>query len=223
MLRTTIIILSAIMVVAGISCTIVSQQATPAEVDQKALQYAVDAGVADFNDYDAWYPNLAEAIRLVQDVEHAHVLNRQALEQAIQKEDTAYSIHTNTTIDNKQKGIHREEALFGEKGLLSMGLSMLGIGGMGGMIGLMRKRPGDITKPEMEQALATATGKTSAELSVKEKQFVQLVKGVQAFTETYKGTTDNSTAVILQTLKQELNSAQDKDTQAAVAVIKKTV
>jgi len=180
-MRTIIIILSTLMVIAGISCTIVSQQATPAEVDRKALQYAVDAGVADFNDYDAWYPNMAESIRLIEDVEAAYSVNQLKIQQVAEKNDLEYSIHTKTTTKNFIVAQQREEALFGEKGLLSMGLSMLGIGGMGGMIGLSRKRPGDITKPEMEQALASATGKTSAELSAKEKQFVQLVKGIQVF------------------------------------------
>lgn len=222
MLRTIIIILSLIMVVAGISCTIVSQQATPAEVDQKALQYVVEAGVADFNDYDAWYPNMAEAVRLIEDVDAAYSINQLIIQQVAEKNDLAYSIHTKTTRNNFKIAQQREETLFGENGLLSMGLSMLGIGGMGGMLGLMRKRPGDITKPEMEQALATATGKTSTELSAKEKQFVQVIKGVQNFIDNYRSAQSSDTeGVMISDLKESCNVAQDKDTQAAVASVKK--
>ncbi len=217
MLRTIVIILSLIMVVAGISCTIVSQQATPAEVDRKALRYAVDAGVTDFNDYDAWYPNMAEAIRLIEDVDAAYSVYLLKIQQVAEKNDLEYSIHTKTTRNNFKVAQQREEALFGEKGLLSMGLGLLGMGSLTGMLGLMRKRPGDITKPEMERALATAMGKTSAELSVKENQFIQLVKGVQAWMNV-----PERPKLIVDALKTELTKAQDKDTQAAVAVIKKT-
>ncbi len=217
MLRTTIIILSLMMVIAGISCTIVSHQATPAEVDRNALRYAVDAGVTDFNDYDAWYPNLAEAIRLIEDVDAAYSVKQLKIQQVAEKNDLDYSIHTKTTRNNFRIAQQREEALFGGKGLLSMGLGLLGMGSLTGMLGLMRKRPGDISKPEMEQALASATGKTSAELSIQQKQFVQLVRGVQAFMNS--GT---PTQYISQ-LKIDMNQAQDKDTQAAVAVIKKLV
>ena len=218
MLRTLVIILSLIMVVAGISCTIVSQQATPAEVDRNALRYAVAAGVTDFNDYDAWYPNLAEAIRLIEDVDAAYSVNQLKIQQVAEKNDLDYSIHTKTTRNNFRIGQQREEALFGDKGLLSMGLGLLGMGSLTGMLGLMRKRPGDITKPEMEQVLASATGKTSAELSTKEKQFTQLIKGVQAFTKTFGNMPD-----VVAGIKNSMDIHQDKDTQAAVAVIKKTV
>lgn len=223
MLRTVIIIISLMVVAAGLGCAALSHLVTPAEIDRDALRYAVEAGVADYNDYDAWYPNLDEATRLPKDVDAAHSVIQLDLQQQIQKDDLDYSIHTKTTTSNLTIAQQREEQLFGETGLLSLGLSILGAGGAAGLLGLSRKRPGDITKPGMEQALATATRKSSADLSLKEKQFVQLVRGVQAFTETYKGTTDNSTAVILQTLKRELNGALDKDTQAAVAVVKITV
>lgn len=215
-MKTIVIILSVILVIAGISCTIVSQQATPAEVDQKALQYAVDAGVADFNDYDAWYPNMAESIRLIEDMDAAYDVYLLKIQQAADDNDLAYSIHTKTTQRNFKVAQQREEALFGEKGLLSMGLGLLGMGGLTGMIGLMRKRPGDITKPEMEQALASATRKTSAELSAKEKQFIQLVKGVQGFLVTLE-----NSPVIKGEFKAILQQNQDVDTQAAVAVAKK--
>ena len=223
MLRATVIILSVIMVVAGVSCTIISHQATPAEVDQKALQYAIDADVADFNDYDAWYPNMAEAMRLVEDVEAAYDVYLLRIQQAADNNDLAYSIHTKTTTKNFKVAQQKEEALFGEKGLLSMGLSLLGVGGLTGTLGLMRKRPGDITKPEMEQALASATGKTSAELSSKEKQLVQIVKGIQGFVETYKKnpTSTITCDAVLQDLKIYADRAQDQDTRAAVAVVKK--
>ena len=219
MLRTIIVLLSLIAIVTGLGCATYSHLITPAEVDRDALRYAVDAGVADYNDYDAWYPNLDEATRLKGDVDSAHILKQQELQHKMEKDTTQYGIHQKVTTTNYQAAVQREEIWFGEKGIFSMILPMIGLSGATGVLGLMRKRPGDITKPEMEQALATATGKTSAELSLKEKQFVQVVKGVQAYMD--KPEYVNSTE--REDLVTELNKAQDKDTQAAVAVVKKTV
>jgi len=215
-MKIVIAILSVVLIVIGMGCAALSQCVTPAEVDKDALRYAVDAGVTELSDYNAWYPNLAEAERLVRDVDAANLLNQQELQHLMEKDNAQYSIHRGVTINNRQVGQQREEMLFGETGLLSLGLSMAGFGSLTGLLGLMRKRPGDITKPEMEQALATATGKTAEELSLKQKQMIQLVKGVQAF----MNITDEPE---VQALKNAMNSAQDKDTQAAVAVIKKTV
>jgi len=217
MLRTVVILISLLMVTAGLGCAALSALVTPGDVDRGSLQYAIDAGVADQNDYNAWYPNLDEATRLKRDVDTAHVVNQEKLRHLIEKDITQHGIHQKVTTSNFVAGQHREEALFGEKGLFSMGLSLAGFGGLTGMLGLMRKRPGDITKPEMEQALATATGKTSAKLLSREKQLIQVVRGVQAFINSGQAGSD------VALLKSEMNAAQDKDTQAAVAVIKKTV
>lgn len=214
-MKSLIAILSIMLIVIGMGCVALSSRITPATVDQGALQYAIAAGVAEPGDYDAWYPNLAEAERLVKDVDAANLLNQQELQHLMEKDNTQHGIHRGVTVSNRQVGQRREEQLFGEAGLLSMGLSLLGAGGFAGLLGLMRKRPGDITKPEMEQALATATGKTTEELSLKEKQMIQIIKGVQAYMDNNAGN-----AVLL---KSAMNEAQDKDTQAAVAVIKKTV
>ena len=218
-MKTLIAILSIALIVAGMGCVALSSRITPATVDQSALQYAIDAGVAESSDYDAWYPNLAGARRLVEDVDAANLLNQQELQHLMEKDNTQHGIHRGVTISNRQAANQREEILFGETGLMSLGLSMAGFGSLTGLLGLMRKRPGDITKPEMEQALATATGKTTEELSVKERQMIQLVKGVQAFMDG-PGCADGGVEAAL---INAMNSAQDKDTQAAVAVIKKTV
>ncbi len=221
-MKTLIVTLSITLMVVGMGCAALSQYVTPAEVDQNALQYAVDAGVTTYSDYDAWYPNLAEAERLPRDVDAANLLNQQELQHLIEKDNTQHGIHRGVTTSNRQAGRQREETLFGETGLLSLGLSMMGAGGFAGLLGLMRKRPGDITAPEMEQALTMATDRTEAELSIREKQFVQLVKGVQAFMDLDKvATIGGVISPVNKTLKVAMDKAQDKDTQAAVAVVKK--
>ena len=135
----------------------------------------------------------------------------------MEKDVTQHGIHQKVTTINQQVAVQREKAWFGETGLLSLGLSMMGAGSAAGLLGLICKRPGDITAPEMEQAMATATGKTKEELSVKKKQFAQLIKGVQAFINA------RSDSVTSDQIKACMNASQDQDTQAAVAVIKKTV
>jgi len=216
-MKQIMIVLSLILIIAGLGCTALSTLVTPAEVDRDALRYAVDAGIADFNDYDAWYPNLDEAERLVQDVDAANLLNQQDLQHRMDKDNTLHGIHRGVTVGNRQAGRQREETLFGETGILSLGLSMIGAGGFAGVLGLMRKRPGDITPQEMEHTLATATGKTTADLSIKEKQFVQLVKGVQGFLDINKETMAGKE------MKNCMNVAQDTDTRIAVAAVKKSV
>ena len=219
-MKTLIVIASIMLMVIGLGCAALSSYVTPAEVDQNALRYAINAGIVELDDYDAWYPNLAEAERLAKNVDAAHNTVQLSLQQQAQKDNLDYSIHKDVVSTNLIVANQREEMLFGETGLMSLGLSMAGFGGLTGLLGLMRRRPGDITKPEMEQALATATGKTTAELSLKEKQMIQLVKGIQAFMDTYE---TSSVPGIVKDLKNMLDKAQDKDTQAAVAVIKKTV
>lgn len=215
--RIVLIVISLLMMITGMGCVALSHLITPAEVDKAALRYAVDAGVADYNDYDAWYPNLDEATRLKDDVDNAHIVNQEKLRHLMEKDVTQHGIHQAVTTSNYQRGMQREEALFGEKGLLSMGLTMLGVGGFTGLLGLMRKRPGDLSKEEVETALTTATGKTKEELSAKEKQFVQLVKGVAEFMKSQESN-GNKDAVLA--LKSIMDKYQDSQTKVAVAAAK---
>lgn len=217
-MKTLIITLSLILIAGGMGCAAFSHYVTPAEIDQDAVNYAVAADVADPVDYDG-YPNMVKAERLKKDVDAAHNVIQLDLTQQMQTDSLTYSIHKDVVSSNLAIAQQREETLFGETGLLSLGLSMLGAGGFAGLLGLSRKRPGDITKPEMEQAVAQATGRTVEELSIRDKQFVQLVKGVQAFME---NPVAQSSPVVVDALKVQMNIAQDKDTQAAVAVVKKT-
>lgn len=217
-MKKLMIVVSLVLIMLGLGCTALSHYVTYAEIDQAAVKYAIDAGVADTNDYDEWWTNIVTVERLKRDVDDGHKIVQLNLKQLIQKDDLKYSIHKDSVSTDLAIALQRENLLFGETGLLSLGLSMAGFGGLTGLLGLMRKRPGDITTPEMEQTLAIATGKTSAELSLKDKQFVQVVKGVQEFIDPRNG---NDTDAIA-SLKLYLTEAQDVDTQAAVAVVKKT-
>ena len=223
-MKKLMVVISLVLIVVGLGCTAMSHYVTWAEIDRNAVEYAIDAGVAEPNDYDDWWTNIVTLERLERDVDGGHKIVQLNLKQLIQKDDLEYSIHKDMVSTDLAVAFQREKLLFGETGLLSMGLGLMGFGGLTGLLGLMRKRPGDITAPEMEQALASATGKTSAELSVKEKQFVQLVKGLQVFRDRYKVKKTFTVMIpsMLEDLRIALDSKQDVDTQAAVAVVKKT-
>ncbi len=221
-MRKLLMTISLVCILFGVGCAAMSHYATYTEIDRDAVKYAINSGMADANDYDEWWTNLVTANRLKRDVDGGHKIIQLKLKQLIQKDDLEYSIVEDAVANNLAIGLQREELLFGKTGLLSLGLSMAGFGGLTGILGLMRKRPGDITAPELEQAITSATGKTSADLSSKEKQFVQLVKGVQLFFDDYRDSTSSTQTDMLKALKVAMNVKQDTDTQAAVAVVKKT-
>ena len=214
-MKTILVLLSIALMTVGLGCAALSSYVTPAEIDPDAVEYIVNNGDGHIEDYKGWpWPNLLMANKLNEGLDDSHEMTQFQLRQHMEDDSLRYSQHKDVVASNLVMAQQREEMLFGETGLLSLGLSMAGMGGFAGLLGLMRKRPGDITPPEMESALATATGKTTAELSAKEKQFIQLVKGVQSFMDT------NHTAV--PSLKFAMDSAQDESTRAAVAVVKAT-
>lgn len=207
-----IIIVSIILMLAGISCMAVSELVTPAEINKSAVKYAVNSGVADEQDY-LGYPNLGKARRLVVAVDSAHKVNVFDLQQRLAKDSLDYTMLRGVVTNNEQIAVEREQMLFGQSGLLSMGLSMLGVGGLGGVIGLLRRKPGDWSPEEVTDAITEATGKTSNELSAKNKQVIQLVQSVDALIKTFN--LDKTK------IKSVLNGVQDGDVQIAVSTTKR--
>jgi len=205
-----VIAFSLLAIVGGIGCASLSHYVTPANIDQRAVDYAAQAKVADSNAFGG-YANLDKAIKLENAVGDAHAKNQLELMQLIDKDSLEYAQLNNITSSNRQVARVREEQLFGPEGLLTMGLSMAGFGTLTGLIGLMRKRPQDITPEEVKQLIA---GKDVA-LTDKEKQFVELVKGVQNFLDTFPTDSDK--------LKTELAKVQSADTKTEVAKVKSTI
>ena len=191
----------------GIGCASLSEYVTPATVDQKAVDYAESTGVIDADDFDG-FANLEKAIRLEIAVMNAFEAKSLALEQMQEKNQLDYGILRGVVVNNLKIARQREERLFSEKGLLSMGLSLAGFGTLTGVLGLMRKRPGDITPQEMEKAVVDVKG----EVTQKERQFIELVKGVQKYISTHNGEVEG--------LKQCLATEQSTDTKQAVALTK---
>jgi len=205
-----VIAFSLLAIVGGIGCASLSHYVTPATIDQRAVDYAAKAKVADSNAFGG-YANLDKAIKLENAVGDAHAKNQLELMQLIDKDSLEYAQLNNIASSNRQVAQAREEQLFGPEGLLTMGLSMAGFGALTGLIGLLRKRPQDITPDELTQLIA---GK-DAELTDKEKQFVELVKGIQNFI--------NASPTNSEILKTELAKVQSADTKTEVAKVKATI
>jgi len=221
-MKTKIIAICSVIILAtGLGCAALSHYVTPAPINKDAVNYAVKAGVADPNSYRG-YPNLVKAIKLQTDTDSAHSVIQLDLQQKIQKDNLEYAIHKDVVASNVVAGQNLEETLFGETGLLTLGLSLAGFGTLTGLIGLMRKRPGDITKEEKEQAISQAIGKSVDELTEKQKQFIQIVHGVQLFIDKYKNE-DGEWSSAVYALKDIFDRTQDTPTQIAVATAKKTL
>jgi len=219
-------ILCGLMVIAGIGCAALSQMVTPADLDQNAINYVIDSGVADTTDFDG-YHNLAMALQLDDFLNQAYQVKSLLLKQQLETNELEYSLASKSMAANINTAKQREEMLFSEQGLLSMGLGLAGFGGLTGILGLMRKRPGDWTKDEVDNVLADA----NIETTKKESQFIELVKGIQAFIDTFDDNevTDQKTASefmsnsVVARLKVALNAEQSADTKKNVASVKATL
>lgn len=206
-MKSLIIFLSLLLMVSGCGLMALSEFVTPALIDKQAVKYVVNSGVADEKDF-LGYPNLGKARRLVVGVDSAHKVNVFGLQQRLAKDNLDYSMHRSVVQSNEQVAVDREQTLFGETGLLSMGLSMLGVGGLGGVIGLLRKRPGDFTPQDYETAVSAVKG----EVTAKDKQLIDIVKGVQDFIKTFP---DQERVI-----KDVMSRNQNTETEIAVAQIR---
>jgi len=174
--RTTVAvtILSLLLICGGLGCVAMSKLMTPAYIPQAAVDYAVQGGVADPNDYDG-YPNLAKAEALQGSVNASHSKIQLSLRQRMEVDDLDYSIHKQVVATSVEKGQSLENALFSETGFLAMGLTSMGFGAFTGFLGLMRKRPQDWAPEEVDSALS----KAGLEGQVKGAQVVEIVKGIE--------------------------------------------
>lgn len=208
--RIFLILLSLVAIASGLGCAALSEYVTPAAIDRRAVEYVTDAGIADPNVF-AGYGNLDKANRLAAAVGDAHQVNQQALSQLLDKDSLEYSQLLDVTQNNRQIAAAREEMLFGETGLLALGATAAGFGTLTGLIGLARKRPGDITPQQLNEALDG----TGAELSEKQNQFAELVTGIGNFLKS-----DFAKHGAGLNLKGALATAQSAATKKAVAVLK---
>lgn len=169
-----VVVISAALICGGVGCVALSKMVTPADIDRGAVQYAERGGSAEPNEYAGW-PSLDKAERLVKDVDAAHNSIQLTLKQQIERDELDYSTHRDVVATAVEKGQALEGMLFGPEGLLTMGLSMVGAGGLAGFVGLMRRKPGDWAPEEVDSALKQA----GLESEIKGAQIVEIVKGIE--------------------------------------------
>jgi len=218
MIRSIVTIVSAIILgaamVFGVGCAAMSEYVTPAPIDGRAVEYVVDAGLADANDYDG-YANLYKARKLQIQVAAAHEVNLLELEQMIEQENLDANILRGIMERSVAEATALEEAIFDPTtGLLAAGLGVLGISA-GGVIGLMRKRPGDYTEADMTAALADLKG----QLNERDHQFIEVVRSVQQYKDSAKTSNDPVLVKGAEMLSTFLRT-HTKSTQNAVSAAK---
>jgi len=218
MIRKIVTTLLLVVIVAamamGVGCAALSEYVTPASIDQQAVDYVVEAGLAEPNDYGG-YANLYKVRKLKVQVLAAHEVNMLVIDHMMQTEQLDASILQGIMERSVNEAVAMEAAIFDPtSGLLAAGLGVFGLSA-GGVIGLLRKRPGDWEQGEVDTALA----EVGVELGEKEKQFVEVVKGVQQFKTACKKSGEPSRLEAVEFLKSFLQS-QSKDTAAAVTAAK---
>lgn len=213
MKKVAIGLMAVILLAVALGCAAVSELVTPATVDQKAVSYAAEAGVIDENEF-AGYGNLYKANRLKEAIDTAFQVKSLSIRQMQERNELDYNALNQVVTANRAAALQREEVIFGEKGILPLAAGLLGFGGLTGAIGLMRKRPGDVTPEEVQMAIVEATGDADAEAANRARQFVEVVKGVQTFLEKHKGDATGAE------LKEALAKLQSADTKQEVAVVK---
>jgi hypothetical protein len=165
------------IVVIGSGCVgTMSESLTPARIDPKVVKYNTEAGVGDANDYRGFlFPSLATLRKLQNHFEAAVVLTNQELKHLIEQKQLQADILRGTLKNDVDVAVAREDFIFNPTtGVLALGLSLAGIGA-GGYLGLMRKRPQDITPVEMEKALVGVKG----ELDGRDRRIIDIVNSVK--------------------------------------------
>lgn len=211
-MKTVICVLAGVIMVLGIGCAALSSYVTPATLDQGAIDYASQAGVISSDELGG-YPNLIKAERLQTAVDGAHQNIQLDIQQIMEKDNLKYSQLKSVVASNLATAKSFEDMMFGETGLLSTGLAALGAGGLAGFVGLMRKRPGDVTSEELSAAITKATSGIESEKISTETALTQVVASVQKFLDTADPT-------IAEKFKLICSTVQDTSTQVAVAEIK---
>jgi hypothetical protein len=189
-------LISGIVLVGAVSCASLSELFTPARLDKQAIKLVEEEKVVEPGEFDG-YPNLDKAGRLVNAVEDATEIVALRLKQINHK--------VGADLENATK---LEKKIFAPDGLLPLALTVLGVGPVAGLIGLMRTKPGDISKQDMELALNDVKG----EVTDRDRKILELVKGVQNVLAANNGSADE--------IKKILKDSQSPETRELVAKLK---
>ena len=147
-MRRIAMLMALVLIVGGcLTATSVSEWLTPGTVDKAAVAKAAEAGVIDANSYRG-YANLAKERRLKHALEAAYEVTTLSMDQMKDRNELDFGILMESVNRNIARTEQREALIFGKTGLISAILPAIGLGGFGGILGLVRKRPGAITKGE---------------------------------------------------------------------------
>jgi hypothetical protein len=189
------IMLAVVLIGSGCMGTL-SENLTPGNVDKDVVEYVEEAGVGHAEDYEGiLYPSLAEVRRLNQDLDAAIALTDQELKHIAEQKKLKDRILLGTVGRDLELAVAREDFLFNPTtGAIALGLSLLGVGA-GGYLGLMRKRPQDMTPEEIEAAMVEVQG----DISDNQRSLISIVKSIQNVIDAE--TEPEKQAVILKILK----------------------
>lgn len=199
-------VLLAIVLIGSGCIGTVSEHLTPGRIDRNVVAYNEAAGTGRAEDYKGFlYPSLAELKLLSADLDAAIALTEQELVHLAEQKQLEAKILKGVVTNDVEIAIARKEFIFNPTtGALALGLSILGVGA-GGYLGLMRKRPQDITPVEMEKAL----GEVKGEVTNKDRQIIQLVASVKNVIEAQPPAAQDE-------MKTLLKAGQLPETRAAV-------
>jgi hypothetical protein len=200
-------ILLAVVVIGGGCMGTMSEELTPGRIDPRIVNFNVESGVADANDYDGFlYPSLATLRKLQRDFEAAKAITKQELEHMIEQKLLELNVLQGTLDTDVELAEAREDWAFNPTtGAIVMGLSLMGVAG-GGLVGAMRKRPQDVSPEEMEKIVGDIKG----DVDEKDRQILNLVASVKNVLE------DMPTEESREAMKKTLKAAQLPDTRVAV-------
>jgi hypothetical protein len=222
-----VLVVSLLIAAAGIGCASLSEYATPAIINQRAVDFVVESGVADPNEFEGW-PNLHKALKLDSYVDMAYEIRYTTLKQSIENLEIDYGHLNDIVTKNLEAAQEREQELFADGGVLATALTAGGLGSFVGLLGLFRKRPGDMTKEDFQRAIEPIQG----ELGVKDQQFAQVITGVERFMKhkdeitsllSKDGDAAEKTDQVLKLMKTYLGRSQDASTQQEVAKVRAVV
>jgi len=222
-----VLVLSVLTTVVGIGCASLSEYITPGTIDRRAVKFVEESGVSQPGEFNGW-PSLHKALKLDVYVDMAYEVRYTTLKQSIEDLQIDYN-HLNAIVTkNLEDAQLREAELFADGGVLSTILTASGLGAFTGMLGLMRRRPGDMSPEDFRKAVEPIQG----QVGIKEKQFAQVVLGVEKIMKgkdqiasllTKEGDAATKTDELLKLFKTYLGRTQDAETQQEVAKVRATV
>lgn len=199
------IVLATVVIGGGCMATL-SEELTWGRVEKKVVAYNEEAGTGTAADYKGlFYPSLASVRRLQVDFRAAVIITKQELRHLVEQKNLQADILSGIVDGDEKIAAAREDFIFNPvTGVLAIGLGLAGMGGVG-YLGLMRKRPKDITPQDMEKALVSVKG----EVDDRDRKIISLIASM-------RNVIDAQPAAAQVEMKKLLKASQSPETRTAV-------